>query len=260
MRLMTYNLYTGGRCVSGPQRLEALRAVIDEAHPDVLALQECNGFEADGGRSLFWLERQLAMRGVLARASSGFHVALFFREATLLQAHALDEEMHHALLACRVELRGAPMTFLSAHLCPFSGEARLHECAQLLRFVRDDQPCFVLGDLNSLSPLDPPPPLERWPARRRARHLRADTGQLDTRALSYLARCGLVDLAAAGGGVPAATCQTPLRAGHADYQVRIDYILANAVAASGPASCRRWESEAAQSASDHYPLVADLEG
>ena len=53
------------------------------AQPDVLVLQECNGFELDGFRTLYAVERELGMRGVLGQAQSGFHVALFVRDGRI---------------------------------------------------------------------------------------------------------------------------------------------------------------------------------
>ena len=127
MRLMTYNILTGGRGRDGENRLGAITEVVRGVAPDVLVLEECNGFELDGFRTLYRLEHELQMRAVLATADSGFHVALFLRRGRLLETHCLRREVHHALLAATLEIDGVVLRVIGAHLCPFGGDARLLE-------------------------------------------------------------------------------------------------------------------------------------
>jgi len=45
MRLMTYNILTGGCDADGGSRIDGILGVIQRAQPDLLALQECNCFD-----------------------------------------------------------------------------------------------------------------------------------------------------------------------------------------------------------------------
>lgn len=259
MRLMTYNVLTGGRDAGDASRLEAVVRVIQGVAPDVLVLNECNGFEQDGQRTLFRLEAELGMRGVLAEANSGFHVAFFHRRGRLLEARSLSREVHHAVIAARLELDGLVIGIVGAHLCPFGGDARLLEVQHLIRFLRDEH-VFVLGDMNALSPHDATRyQPERWLPRRRSRHVLAESGgRLDTRAVSALEGADLVDVFRERGNT-AATCLTRLGAEWQDYQLRIDYVFGTRAAAERVSRVERVDGDRVEAASDHYPLFVDLE-
>jgi exodeoxyribonuclease-3 len=259
MRLMTYNVLTGGRDVDGPGRLALIAETIRSVEPDLLVLNECNGFELDGFRSLYRLEAELGMRGILAQAQSGFHVAFFHRVGRVTEAHVLAREVHHAVLAVTLEVGGTTLRVIGAHLCPFGGDARLLEVQHLIRFLKQDN-VIIAGDLNALSPHDvaryQP---ERWLPRRRSRHVLAESGgRLDTRAISALEEAGLLDVLRQRGSAEP-TVLTRLGAGHEDYQARIDYVFATASAAARVTRAERVHGGHVEAASDHYPLLVDLE-
>jgi exodeoxyribonuclease III len=257
MRLMTYNLLTGGRDASGDARLGSISETIRAVAPDVLVLNECNGFEQEGYRTLYRLEAELGMRGVLAQAHSGFHVALFIRRGRLLETRFLNREVHHAVLSATLELDGTVLRVVGAHLNPFGGDARLLEVQHLMRYLREDH-VFILGDLNALSPHDigayQP---ERWLPRRRARHVLAESGRLDTRAIAALESAELVDVFLQRGAAEP-TALTRLGADFEAYQVRIDYVFATPQAAERVTRAERVNGALVEAASDHYPLYVDV--
>jgi endonuclease/exonuclease/phosphatase family metal-dependent hydrolase len=259
MRLMTYNVLTGGRDADGPGRLALIADTIRSVAPDLLVLNECNGFEQEGSRTLYRLEAELGMRGILAQAESGFHVAFFYRVGRVTEARLLSREVHHAVLAATLEVGGTTLRVIGAHLCPFGGDARLLEVQHLIRFLKEDN-VIVAGDLNALSRHDvaryQP---ERWLPRRRSRHVLAGSGgQLDTRAVSALEEAELVDVLRQRGNADP-TVLTRLGAGHEDYQVRIDYVFASPAMAGRVTRAERVNGGHVEAASDHYPLLVDVE-
>jgi exodeoxyribonuclease-3 len=259
MRLMTYNVLTGGMDGGAGGRLDKIAEVIRGVAPDVLVLNECNGFERNGLRTLYRLEAELGMRGVLAQAQTGFHVALFLRRGQLLETQCLSREVHHAVLAATLEVEGQVLKVIGAHLCPFGGDARLLEVQHLIRFMREEH-VFIMGDLNALSPHDEgrhDP--SRWLPRRRARHVLAEaSGKLDTRAISMLEGAELVDVLRAQGN-DAPTVLTRLGEDWANYQARIDYVFATPRAAERVRRAERVDGALVESASDHYPLFVDVD-
>jgi endonuclease/exonuclease/phosphatase family metal-dependent hydrolase len=184
-------------------------------------------------------------------------VALFLRRGRLVETRFLSREVHHAVLAATLEMDGVVLTVIGAHLNPFGGDARLLEVQHLIRYLREEL-VFVMGDLNSLSPhdqhrYDP----GAWLPRRRARHLLAETGQLDTRAIALLESAELVDVFRARGNA-APTALTRLGANSENYQVRIDYVLGTARAAERVTHAERVDGGRVETASDHYPLFVDV--
>jgi endonuclease/exonuclease/phosphatase family metal-dependent hydrolase len=256
---MTYNILRGGRDAESDARLAQVCTLIRRVAPDVLVLNECNDFERDGCRTLHRVEREIGMRGLLAPASSGYHVALFVRRAQPVEVRLLDAEVHHSAIAATLDLGEIRCTVVGAHLCPYSGEVRVSEAQQLTRFLGEGH-VFLLGDLNALSPHDAPRlRSDAWLPRRRVRHeLAGSPGVLDTRAVSVLEACGLVDtLHAAKSSAP--TVQTPLCPGWQDYQLRIDYAFASFGAAERVRKAERIDGPLAEVASDHYALAIDVE-
>src|ERR1043166_8292733 len=219
MRLMTYNILQGGRDAGGDARLGRVCELIAGVAPDLLVLNECNDFEREGFQLLYRVEREIGMRGWLAPARSGYHVALFTRNAKPVQVRLLEAGLHHSAIAATLDLGEQHCTVIAAHLCPFSAEVRVAEAQQLSRFVGAGH-VFLLGDLNSLSAHDTPGlRSDGWLPRRRLRHeLAGSPGVFDTRAVSVFEASGLVDTFRSAS---TPTVQTRLCPDPQDYQVRI---------------------------------------
>jgi exodeoxyribonuclease III len=263
MRLMTYNILTGGIDQDGSSRLEALAEVVKDARPDILVLNECNELEREGRQASFWLEHALGMRLVLAFANTSYHVAVALRVGApghLLQVHALRRGFHHAALVAQIRWGARALTVVGTHLCPFLSEVRLREAAILARYARPDELVFLLGDMNAISPHDAAHmDVTRWSDARRERHLLAGSESIDTRVLETFEHAGFVDVfhrLHPEGFHP--TVPTALKEPDSTPQ-RIDYILASPPAASALVQSEIVRGGAAEVASDHYPLVADFE-
>jgi exodeoxyribonuclease-3 len=257
MRLMTYNIFKGGQDDKSGDRTARLLEVITHAAPDVLALQECNGFDTDGEARLHRFEDALDMRGVLAQArDTGYHLAVLTRDCDHDCVTALHAGLHHAALQLEVAHAGQRMTVFCVHLSPFDAGDRLAEAQLLAARLPADRDAVVMGDLNALSPRDVPRyDPTRWPQRYRDRHAGPGT-QLDTRAVAALEAAGLVDLAARAGGDDD-TRPTPLLPGRPAQ--RLDYVFATAALARRLRGAQVWRSAAALQASDHLPVVVDLD-
>jgi exodeoxyribonuclease III len=258
MRVMTYNILKGGLDDDGSDRFDVLVEVIRAERPDILTLNECNHFERDGCRRFYALERALGMRGLLGVAPTGFHVAVFARDAQFVQHELTADWVQHAILRVEMLVGRQPLTVISAHLCPFGGQIRLNEAQFLAGSARGER-VLIAGDMNALSPHDvqhynP----TAWSARRQARHALPVGGPLDTRAIEVLESAGLIDLAHHHQLDFTPTALTPLRVGSSSYEVRIDYLFATPTLASNLRSVRVVRSADARRASDHYPVVADL--
>jgi endonuclease/exonuclease/phosphatase family metal-dependent hydrolase len=260
MRVMTYNILTGGLDEDGTDRFEPLVSLIRRQAPDILTLNECNHFERDGYRRFYAFERALGMRGFLGIAPSGFHVAVFARNAEFVQHEVMSDWVQHAILRVKMRVSGEPFTVVSAHLCPFGGEIRLSEAQYLAGSTRDHEKVLVAGDMNALSPHDVSHyDADVWAPRRKARHWLSGGGGLDTRAIALMEDAGLIDLARRAELPFTPTALTPLRDSPAfPYAVRIDYLFATPSLAAGLSAAAVIGGELADAASDHYAVVADL--
>ncbi|GAA0728638.1 endonuclease/exonuclease/phosphatase family protein [Dactylosporangium roseum] len=241
---MTYNIRNGGR-----GRLDAVARVVAEVSPDILAVQELRG-EPDLGALT-------GMRAHVARSAGGQPVGLFFaRHLRVLAAGVVPRPFFHAAAWARVATPGGPLTVVTAHLFPLWGRVRRTEARWLAGVVKDRKDAVLLGDLNALDPYsDHAARLATLSRRYRRRHEHRCGRGVDTRAMALLARRGLVDVFRRCGTGQAWT--VPTRLGGAEFtELRLDYVLATPSAAGWFTECRVVTGGAAESASDHYPLMA----
>ncbi len=259
MRVMTYNILDGGVDDDGSDRWPLLLEVINTSKPDLLVLDECSHFDANGYRNLHRMERETGLRGLLAESTTGYHVALLVgTDIDIIEHHPLQGP-HHASLWVRCVRRGLPFAILAAHLCPFGGQTRLMEAEALTRAAKLDEWVFIAGDMNAISPRDAHGyDTNQWLPRRRVRHLLPNSNDIDTRAMALLEASGMVDLAAHAGRA-APTVLTPLVEDHANYEVRLDYVFGSPPVVPWLTSVDVITTEAARRASDHYPLVVELD-
>lgn len=262
MRAMTYNILKGGLGAdAATPRTPLLLRVLQSAAPDLLVLNECNGFERDQQSGLRAYGQALAMSGHLARASSGYHVALFTRNAEVSELAVHAEGFAHVALSARVRLGDYRLLLLAAHLDPFSPQQRLQEARGLLalraRLERPDEEILLLGDLNALSPRDTPGlALMTWSARYRARH-GIEAGRVDTAAVQALERAGLVDLVAEQGG-SRPTRPTAMYWKKDVPAQRVDYLFGSPGLVDRLTGAQVIDTETTQAASDHLPVLVDF--
>ncbi|GAA2710031.1 endonuclease/exonuclease/phosphatase family protein [Micromonospora olivasterospora] len=264
LRVMTWNIKTGGRDRAGPGRLDRVARVVAAHRPDLLAVQELRGFDAGGVSAGFAAE--LGMRPYLARSCFGQPVAVLVRPPLrVLAAGPVRRPFHHAAQRVTVATDAGPLTVIASHLHPYCGLRRRVEAGWLAAAVRRSPGplALVAGDLNTLDPdTDHTARIARLPPAYRRRHLRRDGRTPDIRAVARLAAAGLVDLSApAPGDPPDEGLTAPTRyGGGAEFSgMRLDYLFAT------PALARLVRVHAVarggeiEYASDHYPLLADLD-
>lgn len=270
---MTYNIRNGGG-----DRLAAIARVVAAEDPDVLALQELKGFPGPAGRALRGLAESLGRRAFLAGSWPGQPVAVLVRpSARVLAAGPVRGLFHHAAARVVLATDAGPLTVVGTHLWPYGGGRRLFEARQLARLADPARAVLLLGDLNSLDPgTDHAARLAALPPQYRGRHLRRSLpgwrGQrrVDTRALAALGAAGFADLATLTGPGPQNSSQhetapqetTPTAYAGQEFTtgpgMRLDYALGTPPVARATRRCRVVRGGAADTASDHYPLVVEL--
>ena len=247
---MTYNILTGGQ----PGRLGTIVDVIAAHRPDLLALQELRGFDR---AALDRLATATGMAAYLARSWSGQPVAVLVREGrAVTAARRVRGPFHHAAAEVTVATDRGPLVVIGTHLCPFSPAVRLAEARALAGRVHPDRLLLLMGDLNSLDPwTDHADRVRQLPTRYRSRHLR--DGVVDTRTVATLTGAGLVDLFRPGD---TPDHSVPTQLGGIEFTgARLDYILATEPLARLARSCRIVTGAETDTASDHYPVLAELD-
>lgn len=262
LRIMTYNTLFGGFDGEDGGRFDLQVHLIREADPDVLLVQEWRGFLANGSQRLYEAERRLERRALVAAAPvTGQNTAILLKPGIeVIRFEGDADHFHHA--AAIAELRAPqldrPLTAVSVHLCPNGPSVRLREATYLANLAIDESYTIIGGDFNSVSPHDPEPPLADLPTRFRFRYAGPD-GKADRSTLAALERAGFTDVGLQLGGNPTPTVPGASFTGSEFVPFRCDYLLASKALADRARGYRVLNGGDAGSASDHYPILCDVE-
>ncbi len=262
LTVLTYNTLFGGRDGADDHRAQAQINLINELKPDVFLMQEAKGFDANGCAWLHELETGIGMRGFLAIAPrTGQNLAIFIREPLRPVSFEVDgANFHHALATLKAALPDSrTVTFITAHLCPNGTAVRRREAAYLAVHAAPGNLTLITGDFNSASPHDPEPGgFDTLPTQHRARYLADDLRTADRSVLAHLEAAGWVDIGHAldGAGVP--TVPTAGFIGTEFAVMRCDYLLASKALASKATSYKVIRTPVTDTASDHYPILAEF--
>lgn len=242
-RLMTYNIRHGGG-----GRQAALADVINASAPDLVLLQE-----ATDPRIVEELAEATAMEEW--RAYAGQSLGFLSRQRVAFAEWIRPRVSRHAFI--EVVPAGDAVRVFGVHLsavhAAWTEQRRIFELRALLRSVARHQDGFhvLAGDFNTLAPGE----------------------QLNVRSLPLRLR-PLVWMS--GGRIRWRTVQTVLDAGYVDGfrmrhaddpgltlptpepHIRIDYVFVPAPFSTRVASCDVVRHPQAAAASDHFPVVADL--
>jgi exodeoxyribonuclease-3 len=244
LRLLTYNIRNGGA-----GRVDSIARVIVSCAPDVVVMQEATRPDvvaalAERAGMADWRSRAGQSLGCLSRAPLA-HVAWH-----------RPRFCRHAFIEV-VPADGAVRIFgvhLSAIHAAWTEHRRRFELKALLHGIRQHQHGVhvLAGDFNTLAPnesLD----VRRLPPRYRPL-IWLSGGRIRWRTIQAVIDAGYVD---------AYRRHHALAPGHTlptwDPHVRLDYVFIPAAFADVMRSCDVVKHPAAAAASDHFPVVADLE-
>jgi exodeoxyribonuclease-3 len=264
---MSYNIWFGGtRPLKGfSGRQELIQKIVRACQPDVLALLECNGWVEDRN-ILHDYESNLGMRSILLATkpdheNNAFNIVLMIKKGLVIKNVVTDAvRFWHGVVA--VEVTGSdnvPVQFIATHLSPLSPDKRLEEAKIILKDFCNQKRCVLMGDLNSLGPQDKYAVTD-IPEGYRSRHL--TDGKIDTRVLEAFDQAGFVDsMACLHPEDPGFTAPTKLASDPAfeGANLRLDYILVSSALKNALRSGEVIRNEESNKASDHFPLVVELD-
>jgi endonuclease/exonuclease/phosphatase family metal-dependent hydrolase len=135
----------------GKSRLPELLSFIRDASPDIVGLQEANGWDRGLPPTIEQVAQQLGMNEFFARTAGGFHLGLLTR-FTILDAENLSSEVGRqgALRATLISPLGERIYVFVVHLDPSSSEARLCEVNTMLQLMQPyaQSQTILFGDMN----------------------------------------------------------------------------------------------------------------
>ncbi len=271
MKLLTYNIhYWEG--IDGVIDIERTIDVISASGADIIGLNEVYHpamVQGTDKPALEHMAERLDMDFVYGQAQTyklafnrlgrSFGNAILSRWPILASAaHHLTAVADHAqrgMLEARILLPDTrrTLTVYVTHLDSQDEEVRLRQTQALLTWTgRDRQrPHVLMGDLNTYSPEDYAGFGSEIGLRQAVEAL--GWQMYEPHVMSRLLKSGYVDAWIQKGEGSAPTYETP------EAQFRIDYMLISEALAPHIHVCRRWDVDVAMSASDHLPVLLELD-
>jgi exodeoxyribonuclease-3 len=267
LKIMTYNIWNGFDWGKDSIRKENTIEWIKSQKPDVLALQElCNYTEEMLKEdALKWGHQH-----VVLLKTEGYPTALTSNRPISLKERIADP-FWHGLLHC--EAYG--IDFYIVHLSPADCDIRLNEARLVTERIKKSKnnSYIILGDFNSLSPLD-----AYWMEKnadlknrilqnKNEKYSNLRMGEFDYSVISEFLACPAVDLCLGRIELHEAyTFPTPALKGKFNqtsqtiiaYRERIDYILASPALALRCKKVEIFNQEKTHMLSDHYPMMAEF--
>lgn len=237
LTVMTYNIHIGNPPAEpeGVVDLEAIAEAINSANPDLVALQEVDRFTDRSGKELDQAKRLGELTGMhhyfakaLDRSNGDYGVAILSKfpieetaRFSLPVNPGTDAELRVAGLV-QVTLEGKPIIFVATHLDHKAESNRALQANELLKALKpySAYPIILGGDFNM------PPESETWNILKTEFHMGCTT------------------------------CPSTFSA--SNPTTTIDYLLLNTTG-NDYFSFKRYEVILEREASDHLPLVAELE-
>jgi exodeoxyribonuclease-3 len=260
LKLLTYNVWYG--FTKKPNRKASYLKFMKEQAPDVVSLQELNGYSPE---KLAADAKTWGHTHSILLKEKGFPTGITSNQP-ITEVKRTLEGFHHGLMRCLT--RG--IYVYAIHLHPGNWEIRLREIDLLLKDIATlprDAKVALAGDFNTFSLYDKPiydrsedmvPFFKRLDVRTKGKNLRND--QLDYRHLERLEDAGFVDLINTKRKAFLGTFPTPLRRDEdMGPDRRLDYVFAtpNLATYCRAASCI--VNDTTGLLSDHQPVSVTFE-
>lgn len=260
-RIITHNVWYGFTKV--PERKKSWIAWMKELYPDVVSLQELNGYTpeklAEDAQSYGHIYSVLLKEEGFSTGITSLH--------PIEDIERTVEGFHHGLLRVRIE----QIYFYVIHLHPSNWETRKREINHILKNIEGlpaDSKVILAGDFNTFSPLDSiyylhgrlEPFFNERDLLYREKNL--NKGELDYSVIQELLDFGFIDLEASlrnsSYRFPGSFPTLVEKEGEHGDQRRLDYIFSSENLANRVTKAEIITSETALSLSDHLPVIVDI--
>lgn len=261
MKIMTYNVLYG---FNHQESLKEGADWINSQNPDVLALQELNGFNR---QKLLNMSMQWNHNHAVILKEQGFPVGLTSRTPIEIIEKRL-EGFTHGYLHCKT----AGIDFLVIHLDPHSYVRRQQEADMIVekakKLLAENKHVIVLGDFNSFSSSDKESmskKLDLLESQKKRNNL--NEGQFDYTVMERFKKSGLIDICdklLAKTDARRFTFPSKIvkyvknEEDQMKFSRRIDYIQLDPILAKQCTRVLISREDINDSISDHYPIIVTL--
>jgi len=263
LKIVSYNVYWGMRQDSTEGKSRFVDWIKAQA-PDILALQEMNGFTQKALEELasrYGHRYAHIVREPFADGSISFPVAITSKYPIVNVRRVVENNIHGFIEA---EIEG--LHFIVTHFHPFSAEKRVGEIGQILATVAANDPrmekkWLLMGDLNSVSPLDRSEYADnrlrdfiREDRKKRPHNENLKDDELDYSIQQSILDFGFVDAFKVKNPGFVASAPTKMFYDQSKFPLRYDYLYVGPNLENDIVSCDLIKDDFTDIYSDHYPV------
>jgi len=264
LKLISYNVYWGMRQDSTEGKARFVEWIKSQ-DPDILALQEMNGFTQKALEELaerYGHRYAYIVREPFADGSISFPVAITSKLPIVNVRRVVENNIHGFIEA---EIEG--LRVVVTHFHPFSAEKRVGEIGQILATVKAKDPgmkkkWLFMGDLNSVSPLDRSEygnnklrDFIREDRKKRPHNENLKDNELDYSIQQRILDFGFVDAFKLKNPAFVASAPTKMFYDQSKFPLRYDYLYVSPNMQKDIVACDIIKDDFTDIYSDHYPVV-----
>lgn len=248
MKVLSYNAFEGAENTQ-----DYLFTLIERERPDLLQMQEINGWGEGSPNTLEKLAETVGFNGVVYGDSNTRFKLGTLSLQPFKSSQVLKEGFWHCAVGTTIPFGDDELHAWNLHLCPKLEDDRLPEIRQIIDQIDPGSYTLITGDLNSLAATDPYP-------KDLAKILAAigltkfGEGELRFDVTDALLAAGFVDVGAQYSWQNTVPTAANHDAAHA-AALRLDYMFATAKLAALVTDYRVIKDSLSDEASDHYPIA-----
>ncbi len=256
MKILFLNIFEGCLEVA---RFNRIINFVKAQNLDLVGLSELNEWSADNFSKVKEFKKRIAMPFVsFCKTSSGFDLAIFSKYK-LQNEKLITDNFHHG--AIKVEIPEKNITLIVTHLSYKNEDERLQEVEILKPFFKERT--ILIGDLNSLSPIDSYNEEEIIPEMKKRQNTKFGVDKLRREVISELMKQRLVDGVKKFSKNFEYSTPTPSAPEKEKFihfiPLRMDYIFVSKDLEKKLIKAGIIRNSETDNLSDHYPVVAELD-
>jgi exodeoxyribonuclease-3 len=250
---MTYNILNGAE-----GRIDDVIKVVKSVAPDVLVLNEANGFEKNNYEKLKYFGGETGLlHQYLETCGDGwdYHVAVLAKE-NFLSVESVTP-VARAIIIAKINAGNVKCTIAGLHLTPALEKERMAESMKLLRKLSVVESTVIAGDFNSLSISDnyPKKTIDKFSDDQKRKFTSEGKAQYGVDGL--FRKFGFADAALIKGDF-SKTVPTKLLGDTTHPPVRLDKVLLSPDLTDKLLEYTVVKNNLTDEISDHYPVYADI--
>lgn len=257
MKIIYLNIFEG---CEKKERFNKICAFIKKEKPDVLGLSELHFWEKNNFEKLKLFQKNTGFQNAyFCKANSDENLCLF-SNSPMTKIIKVREGFEHGMIKATMELNGELITVILTHLTADNVKKRIKEIQIVLNNINKNEKSILIGDLNSLSPLDNYNDEDLIRKLKEANVKKFGINRLKKEVQSKILNWGMIDTIRKFSDEPEYSVPTTYNQDENHVtKLRLDYIFITKSLNPFIQKAKILRTEETNQLSDHFPIIAEFD-